>query len=212
MIEPYIGGTCNVLQTSISCSGFASAIQARNSVSLTLLVLFTSTSASIESLTTYLDTTTIIDYALNPLSITYASSVVLASQYTLLFSSSLNTAIANRVCNTGGGNYYIGLYLSLPVAVLNTNSINIILPSSTTSSNDFTINTGNVLAGKMIQQGSVQMDLTAGSSLSGITVSTGQISFNAAVSINNYLSAVFFIDNGSGSPSQMNLPYVSSNL
>ena len=213
-IQPYIGGTCTILTTSISCNGFANDIAMRSTIAVSLLVLFGSTSATVNSITTYIDSNTVIDSAgIAPLSLTYSSTVVLASTYSFLFSKSTDTSSINRVCNTGGGLYYIAFYLSLPsVAIGIANSINLIFPISTTSPGDFTVNTGNILAGKYIQQATLATVLTGGSALTGISVTSQSLVFSTAVTSNNYLSAIFYIDNGSGSAAQLNLPHVSSNL
>lgn len=212
-VETYIGGTCTVSLTSIVCSGFDADIVARNSISISLLVTFTSSSAYVSEITTYLDSSTEIDSLATPVEIIYASSVVVASSYTLLFSSSLDTSTGNRVCNTGGGLYYLTLYLHLPtVAIAATDDITLVFPISTTISEDFTINTGNILSGSYLQQSSLQTDLTTGTSISAVSITTESLVFNAATSSTNYLSAVFYIDDGSGGPDQLNLPYIASNL
>lgn len=214
-VEPYIGGTCTISTTSLTCSGFPSDIVARNTLTISLLVKFQSSSASVKSLVTYYDSTTVIDSAGDyPLIISYGSSVTLASSYLFLFSNDLDTSSTNRVCNTGGGLYYISAYLRFPVAITTAVSINLIFSASTNSPADYVINIGSDMLGKVLTGGSLSTDLTLGTSLTSYSTSSTGITFNlvSGTSANDYISVAFYRDDGLGGPKQLNLPYIASNL
>ena len=211
-VDPYVGGSCVVGTAKISCSGFGADINARNTISVSLLVEFLSTSASVQGVTTYLDDEVVIDWSDEyPFSLNYASTVELLSEYTLLFSSSLDTSSTNRVCNTGGGLYYVVLYFQIPVDLTMDSKVNIYLPLSTNEPGEFSINLDNTLTGVYSAESTLNTDLTSGTPLVGVSVSSIGIAFSLTATASEYISVALYKDDGSGSPAQMNLPYIGSN-
>lgn len=211
-IEPYIGGTCVIETSQLACSGFDNNINARNTITVSLLVEFLSTSANIQKITTYLNDEIIIDNSEDyPYGISYANTVELLSEYSLLFSSNLDTSSALRVCNTGGGLYYIVVYFQTPVDLTTDSKIYIYLPVSTNNPGDFSINLDNTLTGVYVTGSSLNTDISTGSSLDGVSVNTLGFSFSLTATASEYVSVALFKDDGTGSPAQMNLPYIGSN-
>ena len=212
-IDPYIGASCTVSTTEIECSGFDSDIIARNTLTLSLLIKFTSTSANIKSITTYYNSETIIDTTDSAsLLISYSSTVSLSTSYKLLFSKSLDTTSSNRVCDTGGGDYYLVIYFQVPVALTLDESIHVYLPLSTTNRADFSLNFGSSLSGYYSTSSSSQpTDLSSATPMTSITVTSAGIIFSVISSANDYVSVALYKNDGSGSADQLSLPYIGSN-
>lgn len=214
LITPSITGSCTVMATSITCSGFTSSIPSGVYI-FTTYTNFISTSPSVTQMYTYADTgSTVIESAVaSPAYITYASSTVaeIATDFQFYFSTSKNTQSAYTF-NTGPVAAYIVAQSSLPVTIASATTYYIYLPISTVSS-EKTIKITSALTGKESKSASKVTDMTAvTTSVSGLTLTTGCISYTTQLITSYYDSVIFYVDNGSGSASTINFPSIGSNL
>ncbi|OMJ94403.1 hypothetical protein SteCoe_2456 [Stentor coeruleus] len=210
LVTPYIGGTCDVAATTISCTDFPQDIPAGTYV-FTTFTNFISTSPSVMEIMTYADilkATPIDEVTANPASVIYANYLVanLLDDFQFYFAETLNVASdINYNSQASSTTPYLVIHTKAPLA-MDGEDIKIYSPVSS-SDNENNIKITGTLSGTYLTTDTYTTDLTtATTSLTGASFSSGSITYTApTVTSANYLSSLF-------SATSIAFPHVSSNL
>lgn len=210
LVTPYIGGTCAVASTTISCTGFSQDVPAGTYV-FTTFTNFISTSPSVMEILTYADTlkaTPIDEVTANPASVIYANYLVadLLDDFQFYFAQPTNVVTdSDYNSQTSSTTPYMVATTKAPLA-MNGETIKIYSPVSS-SENENNIKITGTLSGNYLTSSTLTTDLSAAiTSLSGVGFSSGSISYTApTVASADYLSCIF-------SATSITFPHVASNL